>query len=291
MKLSCFSLVILLTFLDLLPFAHAQEKPLPHLTQEGHKSQLLVNGKPFIMLAGEVHNSSSSSLKYMDEHVWPELVALNCNTAIVTISWELFEPEEGQYDTSLIDGLIESARQHNLKLVVIWFASWKNAWSTYAPAWVKQTTDRFPRAQLKSGDTMGTLSALGQASCAADAGAFAALMRRIREIDAKEQTVIMMQVENETGILNTDRDYSPLANKAFGKNVPQKLIDYLLNNKSKLHPDMQALWEETGFRTSGIWSDVFGEHAPEVFMAWHTASSWTGDGPRSASTTRLQGSV
>jgi hypothetical protein len=272
MKLVCKSLLVLFTFLALSLFADAREESLPHLTQAGETSQLIVNGEPFVMLAGEVHNSSSSSLEYMDEHVWPELVALNCNTAVVTVSWELFEPQEGQYDTRLIDGLIQGAREHDLKLVVIWFATWKNAWSTYAPGWVKRHTKRFPRAQLKSGESMGTLSALGQESCDADARAFAALMRRIQEIDAEEQTVIMMQVQNETGILNTDRDYSRQANKAFSKNVPEQLIDYLLKNKPKLHPEMKALWEQTGFATKGTWAEVFGEHAPEVFMAWYTAS-------------------
>ncbi|MBN1482402.1 DUF5597 domain-containing protein [candidate division KSB1 bacterium] len=274
MKSPSFLLLLLFVSITGCPYLvrSQNQNNLPHFVKSEEKTQLIVNGLPFLLLAGEVHNSSSSSLDYMEESVWPELVSLNCNTAIVTVSWELFEPNEGQYDTQLIDGLIFGARKHNLKLVVIWFGTWKNAWSTYVPGWVKQDTKRFPRARTKGGESMGTLSAFSEASCAADARAYAELLRRIREIDAKEQTIILMQVENETGILTTDRDYSPLANAAFGENVPEELTAYLTKNKSTLHPEMKLLWEKTGYQTSGTWTHVFGDHAAEVFMAWHTAA-------------------
>ncbi|MBN1561690.1 hypothetical protein JW998_15670 [candidate division KSB1 bacterium] len=167
---------------------------IPHLQRTANSVQLIVDGKPFIMLAGEVHNSSSSSLDYMEKFVWPELVALRCNTAIVSISWELFEPREGEFDTAIVDSLIRSAREYQLKLVIIWFASWKNGESTYVPALVKQDTKRFPRAMTRSGEPMRSLSALGAESCAADARAFAALIARIREIDENDGTVMLSHV-------------------------------------------------------------------------------------------------
>jgi hypothetical protein len=102
---------------------------IPHLRKQGTATQLVVNGQPLVMLAGELHNSSSSSLDYM-QPIWPKLAALNLNAVIASISWELVEPKEGQFDFTLVDGLIKDARQHNLKLVLIWFATWKNGDAT-----------------------------------------------------------------------------------------------------------------------------------------------------------------
>ncbi|NJK86873.1 MAG: hypothetical protein HC906_13755 [Bacteroidales bacterium] len=122
----------------------------PHIRKNGNSFQLMVKEKPFIVLAGEVNNSSASDMDYMEE-VWDKLVALNCNTAIVPVYWELFEPVEKQFDYSLVEGIINDARIHDLKLVILWFGSWKNSWSTYTPAWVKKDLNRFPRGQLGTG--------------------------------------------------------------------------------------------------------------------------------------------
>src|SRR5579864_4079371 len=122
----------------------------PYLRKSGSTTQLLVDGQPFVMLAGELHNSSSSSLGYM-RPIWPRLAGLNLNTVIASISWELVEPEEGKFDFTLVDGLIEGARQHQLKLLFIWFGTWKNGDATYVPAWVKTNWTRFPRCQHRPG--------------------------------------------------------------------------------------------------------------------------------------------
>jgi hypothetical protein len=186
----------------------------PHLSRKGPATQLIVDGRPFVMLAGELHNSSASSLNYM-EPMWEKLVALNLNTVPATVSWELVEPHEGKFDFSLVDGLIEGAGAHDLKLVFLWFASWKNAWSTYVPEWIKKDLDRFPRAQDKAGRNTGAITPLSAEAMKADARAFTALMRRIRKIGEGRYTVLMMQIENETGILGNSRDFSPLADKLF----------------------------------------------------------------------------
>ena len=62
--------------------------------------------------------------------LWPRLKALNLNAVIGTASWELVEPEEGKYDFALVDGLIRKARASGIRLVLIWFGSWKNGVST-----------------------------------------------------------------------------------------------------------------------------------------------------------------
>jgi hypothetical protein len=268
------------------------DEKIPHLKKQGKATQLIVDGKPFVMLAGELHNSSASSLDYMRGlasgrpmswygssigsvsfygSVWSKLVRLNLNTVLATLSWEMIEPEEGKFDFTLVDGLIEDARNAKLRLVFLWFGSWKNGVSSYAPPWVKKDLDRFPRCRRKDGTNLGVLSPFGEAACAADTKAFAAIMRRIREVDGKHHTVLMMQVENEAGLLGDSRDRSPLAEAAFAKPVPAELMDYLQKHKDSLLPETQKVWESGNFKTSGTWSEVFGNDAwaDEVFMAWH----------------------
>ena len=245
----------------------------PRLEKRGGATQLIVHGKPFIMIAGELHNSSSSGLEYM-ETVWPKLQKLNLNTVLLPVSWEQFEPEEGKYDYTLIDGLIQQARKNDMKLVVLWFASWKNGVSSYTPEWVKKDTKRFPRAKGASNrNTKDIISTLDDSNRDADAKAFAALMRRIKEIDSTENTVIMMQVQNEIGIKPEIRDLSENADKRFAENVPQQLMDYLEKHKAELHPVMLERWGKNGYKTTGSWSEVFGGYptADEVFSAWYYA--------------------
>lgn len=243
--------------------------PIPQLRKQGGAVQLLVGGKPFLMLGGELHNSSASSLEYM-KPIWGRLQAMHLNTVLATVSWELLEPREGQFDYTLVDGLIGDARRYQMRLVLLWFGSWKNGVSSYAPLWVKRDLNRFPRAQNKAGANLEVLSTFSPAARDADARAFAALMRHIRQVDA-QRTVLMMQVENEVGILGGPRDYSPLAEAAWAGPVPADLISYLQEHKAILLPEAGAIWERAGSKNSGTWADVFGSgaEAEEIFMAWH----------------------
>src|SRR5512146_1482341 len=118
----------------------------PHLRRQGSTSQLIVDGRPFLVIGGELHNSSSSSLEYM-KPIWPRMVELNFNTVLAPVSWELIEPQEGCFDFALVDGLIQDARRHDLRLVFLWFGSWKNGMSSYVPPWVKRDPDRFGRVR------------------------------------------------------------------------------------------------------------------------------------------------
>jgi hypothetical protein len=242
--------------------------PIPYLRPQGYAQQLIVDGQPFLMLAGEIHNSSSSSLAYM-EPLWDRLAAMGLNTVIAPLYWELVEPKEGQFDFHLLDGLVEGARVRDLRLVLLWFASWKNAASSYVPGWVKTDPGRFPRMQLAPGQDSNALSCFGQESREADARAFAAVMRRIRMIDEGRHTVLMMQVENETGVLGAPCDRSPLAEAAFAEPVPAALTGYLRAHRESLVPEFRQGWEAAGSKMSGSWYEVFGEGGAEVFMAWH----------------------
>lgn len=162
--------------------APAQNSGIPHLEKHGTATQLVVDGKPFLILGGELYNSSSSNLDYV-RPIWPRLAALPLNTVLTPLSWELIEPKEGKFDFTAIDGLIEGARQNHLRLVFLWLASWKNGMSSYPPLWVKEDTGRFPRVIEKDGNAVEILSPLGRETMEADARAFAAVMRHIREVD------------------------------------------------------------------------------------------------------------
>jgi len=251
--------------------SRAQENGAPHLEKRGGTTQLIVDGKPFLMLSGELHNSSSSNLDYM-KPIWPKLGATGLNTVVTPLSWELIEPAEGKYDFTLVDGLIDQARQAHQRIVFLWLASWKNGMSSYAPVWVKEDSRRFTRV-VEHGSEVEILSPLCQATREADARAYAALMRHIKQVDGSQHTVLMMQVENEVGVLGDSRDRSEAANKAFASQVPDQLTAYLKAHRDDLYPDLREQWEANGAKSTGTWTEVFGEgeRADEIFMAWQYA--------------------
>jgi beta-galactosidase GanA len=267
----CIPFKLLLCFVAGAALLGAQENLAPHLEKRGEATQLIVDGQPFLMLSGELHNSSSSNLEYM-KPIWPKLEATGLNSVVTPLSWELIEPVEGKFDFTLVDGLIDQARQAHERIVFLWLASWKNGMSSYAPVWVKQDSQRFERVVIH-GNKAEILSPLCAATREADAHAIAALMRHIKEIDGSQHTVVMMQVENEVGVLGDSRDRSEAANKAFDGAVPEQLTAYLAAHREELYPELRALWETNGARASGTWTEVFGdgERADEVFMAWHYA--------------------
>lgn len=245
---------------------------IPHLTSQGTAIQLIVDGKPFLMLAGEVGNSSASNINYINE-VWEKAVKMNLNTLLVPAYWELIEPKQDQFNFTLIDSIIFSARKYNLKIVFLWFGSWKNSMSSYVPFWIKKNQEEFPRARTKKGKALEILTPFNNNNRDADAKAFASLMRHIRNIDSKEKTVIMIQVENEIGMIPDARDYSSEANSFFNKEVPEELMYYLEKNKKSLTGEVFSMWEKNNFKTSGTWEEIFGKslYTDEIFMAWYFA--------------------
>jgi len=237
--------------------------------KQGTALQLHVQGKPMLLIAGELGNSSASSATYMAPR-WKRLKDMHLNTVLAPVSWELIEPVEGKFDFSSVDALIRDARANRLKLVFLWFGAWKNSMSTYVPAWVKRDQNRFPRAQLPNGQGLDILSSMAPTTLEADQKAFAALMAHIKVVDDKQNTVVMTQVENEIGMLPVARDYGPLADAAFKGQVPAELMTYLQRHRDALRPQLKQRWEEQGGKTSGTWAEVFGPGHPaeEIFTAW-----------------------
>ena len=248
-----------------LPYLGRDERGLP---------VLYADGAPYLMLAGEIHNSSSSSLEYMREKVWPGIRGLHLNTLIVPVTWETVEPEEGRFDFTLPEGILWQAREEKMRLVFLWFGLWKNGESTYVPDWVKRDTKRFARACYPGGIPSDTVTPLCREAVRADKKAFREFMRFLREKDGEHHTVLMVQVENEIGFLGADRDYSELAQQAFAAAVPEQLeqrsfaaaIPEQLEQRS-----FTAAVPEQLARGEVSWTERFGEDAPEQFMAWHYA--------------------
>jgi hypothetical protein len=266
---------VLFAFVFLASSLNAQtNKPstIPHLEKQGTAKQLIVDGKPFLMLAGETGNSSASDLKYLDE-IWPKIVKMNLNTLLVPVYWELIEPSEGKLDFTLVDGAINGARKNNIRLVFLWFGTWKNSMSCYAPLWIKADPARFPRARDAQGRAQEILTPFSNENLNADKRVFAELMKHIRIVDADYHTVVMVQVENEIGMIPSARDHCKEADRAFAANVPAELLQHLQKNRESLTPELQKAWGDPGFKTSGTWEDVFdkGLQTDELFMAWYFA--------------------
>lgn len=258
------------------PARSTSTQAMPHLEQRHGATQIVVDGKAFLVRGGELENSSASSLVYLDT-IWPKVVAMHFNTILAPVYWQLIEPQEGNFDFQTVDGLIRGARAHHVKLVLLWFGSWKNSMSSYAPGWVKRDETRFPRAARTDGSGLEILSALSASTLNADSTAFAALMKHLRAIDLADHTVIMVQVENEVGMIPEARDHSELANAAFLSPVPAALTHYLQKNRDSLALQLREAWQTHGAKIGANWPDTFGSGpaTDELFTAW-TEASFTG---------------
>ena len=249
----------------------------------GNRKVLTVDGKAFPLLAGEVHNSDASSPAYM-EHIWELADSLGMNALLLPVSWEMVEPEEGCFDYSVPKALICQARERGMRIVFLWFGSWKNAECMYAPGWVKKDLKRFPRAQIekgknKAGRTVSpaipvkipytSLSYLGEETAKADAKAFAAFMGFLKDYDGAIQTVVAVQVENETGLLGAAREVSDEADELFNGPVPEDFADWMRTHTDTMTEDVRN--SVLAGKLYGSWTEVFGPVAEEVFSAWHVS--------------------
>ena len=254
------------------------ERPLPRLHATATGWQLIVDGRPALLLGGQLHNSSSSSPQYM-QPIWDRLAQVGVRTVIGAASWAQIEPVEGTFDFGTVDAQIRDAGTRGLRLVLIWFGAFKNAASTYAPRWVRGDGRRFPRAAVH-GEKKAlftypgampkpVLSVFNLDLLEADRRAFVRLMEHLATADP-EHVVVMVQVENEVGLLGDSRDRSAAAEAAWRSDVPAALVHHLCAHEEHLRPELAALWSRQGSPRSGTWSEVFGDdwQAHEIFMAW-----------------------
>lgn len=257
-----------LFFATLAGAAPASDPGMPHLEKRGQATQLVVDGQPWLILGAELRGTASSTLVNMNG-IWPELDRLNLNTVLLALGWDWIEPEEGRFDFSLVDGLIDAARQHDKRIVFLWFGTWKNGISSFAPAWVKRDTRRFERARLQSGRSVEIISPFSAAALEADTRAYVRLMEHLKAVDGRH-TVLMMQIENEVGLNGDTRDRGEAGERAFEAAVGPELTRYLAAHRGGLGTELAQHWADAGSRTRGSWKEVFGDGpiTDEIFMAW-----------------------
>ena len=241
------------------------------LDKDASPPRLIDEGRGYIVLGGEFGNSSATSPEDIRSNM-EKVAAMGLNTVLVPAYWDLTEPREGDFDFALTDCVIDNARQNGLGVVFLWFGAWKNSMSCYAPGWVKRDAERFPRARTRSGKPLEIVTPYSEELLKADKKAFIEWLKHLETYDSAG-TVKMVQIENEIGMLEDARDYSGLAQKAYGEGVPPELTDYLAANFTDLHPDLRERWEANGRKMKGSWREVFGDdiYADEYFMAWSFA--------------------
>lgn len=247
---SALARIAALALIGIVAISSATAAEAPKLVQKDGRYALFVDGHPFLVLGGQIHNSSAWPSEL--PQVWQSMAALHANTVEAPVYWEQIERQQGRFDFSNVDQVIEGARAHDLHVILLWFGTWKNGNMHYVPAWVKSDTKRFPRVIRADGEPIDVLSANSRTTLEADKAAFAALTRHLKSIDSEQHTVIMIQVENESGNIGSVRDFSPESNREFSGPVPADLL-------------------VATHKRPGTWSQVFGGEADETFQVYHQA--------------------
>lgn len=245
-----FALLIANLLVAMTPIPRALAGEAPRIVQKDGRYALMVDGRPYIILGGQIHNSSAWPSEL--PQVWESMAVLHANTVEAPVYWEQFEPQPGHFDYTNVDQVVKGARAHNLHVVLLWFGTWKNGNMHYVPDWVKTDPQRFPRTIRPDGEPIDVLSPMSRSTLDADKAAFVALMRHMKEMDGEQHTVILIQVENESGNVGSIRDNSADSNREFAGSVPADLLAAV--NKQP-----------------GTWSQVFGAEADETFQAYHQA--------------------
>lgn len=245
-----FTLAVYVLLLACFTGIGSQSSELPRLARNGDRYALIVDGRPFLILGAQLHNSSAWPAVLPE--VWPAVEFLHANTVEAPVYWEQLEPEQDKFDFTNVDAIVQQSREHKTRVILLWFGTWKNARDHYVPSWIKLDPVRYPRLIDASGRRTDSLSPFGAQTLAADQHAFAALLRHLKQIDSEQHTVLMIQVENEAGSLDSVRDFSPAAQVLFNSAVPDSLL-------RPLH------------KQPGTWTQVFGSRAPECFEAYAVA--------------------
>ena len=222
----------------------------PKLVEKDGRYALIVDGRPYLILGGQIHNSSAWPSELTQ--VWDSMADLHANTMEAPVYWEQIEPEEGHFDFTNVDAIVDGARAHHLRLVLLWFGTWKNGNMHYVPTWVKTNTKRFSRVIRPDGEPIDVLSPLSRNTLDADKSAFVSLMRHLKQIDGEQHTVLLIQVENESGNIGSVRDNSAEANREFAGAVPADLLT-------------------AAHKQPGTWKQVFGADADEMFQFYFQA--------------------
>jgi hypothetical protein len=250
LRFSVFSSLMAAALLAFTALPQALAVEAPQLVQKDGRYALMVEGRPYLVLGGQIHNSSAWPSEL--PQVWQSMAALHANTIEAPVYWEQFEPQPGHFDFTNVDQIVEGARAHNLHVVILWFGTWKNGNMHYVPSWVKNDPKRCPHTIRPDGEPIDVLSPMSRNTLEADKAAFTSLMRHLKQIDGEQHTILMIQVENESGNMGSVRDNSPEANKEFAGAAPADLL-------AATH------------KQAGSWRQAFGADADEIFQVYHQA--------------------
>lgn len=231
-----------------------KEQPIPRIVKKDGHYALFVDGAPYFLLAGQVNNSSG--WPGVLPKVWPALEFMHANTVEIPVYWEQFEPAQGKFDYTVVDTLLSHARAHHMRLVLLWFATWKNGSQHYIPEWMKLDPARYSHVIDKDGHAADVPSPFATASLEADTKAFTAFLRHLKAADP-QRTVLMVQVENEPGTGGNLRDHSPAAEKLFEGPVPADVLKAMNAQPATPSPN---------------WREVFGPDAEVCFHNWAVAT-------------------
>ncbi|NLP34149.1 MAG: DUF5597 domain-containing protein [Clostridiales bacterium] len=220
------------------------------------------NGQPMFLLGLQAHNSSTGT--DMIKKAIKAISLYGGNLLEAPIYWNQIEAEQDVYDMKLVKDLIDETREAGLKLIILWFATSKNGHPNYVPDYIKLQPDTYRLALGPDRAPVPSLSPHCSATLERDRKAFEKMMTFIKEYDEKQKTVLAVQIENEMGYANTDRDYSLKACEDYKKPVPE-----ILRNVTLEDTGLEGM--DTGTLDKSTWRGCFGRHAHEAFSAWYHA--------------------
>lgn len=187
---------------------------IPRLKTIDGKVRLMVDGAPYFILGMQLDCDSCYDADNM-AGLMAQAKRMGCNSVALLLYWRLIEPEMGQYDFTILDAMIAAAEKCDLRIVLVWFGSYKNGCLQYAPDWVRSDQDRFQRAWRRDGTRLEPFACpTCKETLVADRDAVCQVFTRLKERDVSRR-VILFQVNNEIGLLTTDRCYCPRCQERY----------------------------------------------------------------------------
>lgn len=224
---------------------------------------------PFFPLGLQCCNSSAFNASEM-KAFWDSVAFTGVNTVEIPVYWETFEPEQNLFCYEFVDECLRQADLYDVKVIFLWFGSWKNGTSKYAPTWIKENPGKYKRVVTYEGIVTNILSPYCRENLEADKAAFLKLVQYIEQNNRKKNRVIGIQIENEPGMMmRGDRDCGPIAETLFQEEVPDEVKSVVFHHELG---EVTDIWKEKGALTDGCWTDLFGEKAGEYFSVFGIAS-------------------
>jgi hypothetical protein len=199
-----------------------KDEMIAHFEELNGRKAFFVDGKPFIILGLQWDCDGCYTPEDMDPF-FEHGEKMGLNTASLLLYWKEIEPVKGEYRFEMLDHRIEMARKHNMKIVLVWFGSYKNGNLTYAPDYIRFDHKTYTKVIDKHGKVHTNFCCpTARETHRRDELALIEVFKHLKEVDSETHTVILFQMENETGIFGTDRCYCGSCNEEYKKNDYEK---------------------------------------------------------------------